>query len=1317
MSTPDTRPHTPPTPRRPRGQRRAAQARNAPPVVPARVAVLKANYRQAWLMFLFILSLVIAWGVPLHYFIMRRLTDRPQDRGVHDQYAFVALAYEGVSTSPREVSPERFRQHLETLRAAGYNPITLEEVHALYAEGKPLPRKAILLTFDHSRKSSYFDVRSVLARAGWPAVMFLWTKPIEDEDPAALRWPYIRTMLRSGNWEAGAQSHHGFEQVVADSEGQLQNFMTAPRWLTEEMRFEEPQAFRERLRADHIFTRDLITQRAGQAPRAFAFPYGDYGQYDERAVLSRRINMELVGEFYDLGFIHGFTALNTRHSDPRRLSRLLVQSHWTGDELLERLDNAWPRQQGFQAAEARDNPHLWLQDWGVFEQDARLIQLRATPETTGAKVWINGSDLFQDFRSRFRLQLEQGQVGFYLRAAPDGERHVYLGIDHRGNVWLRQKHVGLPAFTLGSEKINIAPNQPFELELHLRGRHFFVRVNGRALFSEVLTLRGATMPGMLGLSVWDPEPGAATVRLSRLEVEPFVNRVVAWTPVAARDQRLAAWLQHHAVQHTHFAPPWLRVATRTQGEQPGWDPTLFRDLAHTYDLRFTPEIVLEGLAGQEDGLPQQLAAAAAEQGADGLLCNLTEIRGDPPLARITAWLLSLSQALDEHELELLVRLPTSWERESTLSALLQSLPNLQVAFAPHTYQAMITEMDAYRLRLAHMTRLDLAELEPPDIHTLTGGDAEIEDWGEVSRHQLLRSQGHAALERGDLEQALLIWGRWSELEPHNATPPRLRGDIYLRLNQYDEAIRQYRESLERNPGQIPLAAETARLLDRRADQPEEAGALLELYARLFPGNPDILLAQAQLLIGQNRRSEAGTLVRRVVEQNPEDLEALALLHSLLRRPASRRHNLQQMLAIGRRPGLRSHFADILRQHEILLHPEAWLLMPFVEDEAQREQASERPGSFSRLLPRHRVAMEVFRHGQLSNNWEAIGDLTDEEDADYLLAAEPSAAEASLRLAQSDLMHSGIIEAEIGEARGMFWLYARRSQAGMVRFGFDSEGRLYLQVWQGERLLNNLTRSWQHPGDVTTLRLEVRGDGAMGYIDGAPAFGAPMRVPESVELGWWGLSPWAPQLGVAEAVIRRLAGGPLPVQIAAFRPQDTPWRDKEMIAALTPFAMQLQAVAPTWFVHEMDGHITAEQPERFRDLRLLTRYYQIRLLPTIRAAVPRNLDFEELAALAEAERLDGFTLLFVRMPDERWFAQAEAALQESGLNLLAVRVDTDQEWVEVRELGPRLGLFPGRRQTRQLVVEPSPDAPASVMLMPTPEGQGDFEPPPHRWLWF
>lgn len=248
--------------------------RREPPVVPERVEVLKANYKQAWLYFLLGLCLLVAWGIPIRYALIRALAFREADPGVRTAMEFVSIAYEGISDMPGEVTADRFKEQIDLLKASGYNAITLQDVKEMYEEGTPLPEKSVLLTFDHSRKSSYFDARRILQRAGWRAVMFVWTKPIEDEDPSALRWPYIRAMIGTGAWEAGAQSHMGFERIVADSEGRLSNFMTSPRWLLGQSRFETPEEFQERLRQDHQFVFDRIQRETKCLPLPSRFPTG-----------------------------------------------------------------------------------------------------------------------------------------------------------------------------------------------------------------------------------------------------------------------------------------------------------------------------------------------------------------------------------------------------------------------------------------------------------------------------------------------------------------------------------------------------------------------------------------------------------------------------------------------------------------------------------------------------------------------------------------------------------------------------------------------------------------------------------------------------------------------------------------------------------------------------------------------------------------------------------------------------------------------------------------------------------------------------------
>ncbi len=1257
--------------------------RPPPPVAPARIAVLKANYKQAWLYFLLGLSLLFAWGIPIRYTLLRWLSFRPADSGPRDAQAFVALAFEGISESPGEITPARFREQVRVLKDAGYNAITLRDVADFYKEGKALPRKAVLLTFDHSRKSSYFDARGVLQRVGWNAVMFVWTKPILDEDPSALRWPYIRAMIRSGAWEAGAQSHRGFERIVADSEGSQRNFMAAPRWLTDDMSYETPADFRRRLEEDHEFAHSRITRETGSAPLAFAFPYGDFGQYDERALLSRRINMDLVSARYDLAFIHGTTALNTRWSNRHRLSRLLVNPDWSGQELVERLDSAWPRPQGIFAAEALTSSRSWLVDWGGFTLKDNTALLSATPDTTGAKVWLTGTDLYGDFHGKFSMRLQAGQAGFFLRATPDGESHLYLGLGETGEAWLRQKHPGMEPFTLATGRYTPDENGKIDLEIFLRGRQVYASIGAAPVFREIAITRGETRPGMVGLSVWDPEPAKASLLLEDLELRPFHTRIITWEPITTHQPTLAAWMSSHGFRHTHLAPPWLRLGTRGRSEQIGWDPALYRRLAEVYSMQFMPEVILEGLEPFDATMVDTLAEHARDIGAQGLLCNLSDLRGDPPLSRITAWLQNLSSSLSSRGLSLCVALPASMERETTLAALFQGLDNLHVAVQESS--PLLTDGPGPRNdRIVSLRRVVLSHQNDIPARQLTGLDAPSSEWNTELRGKLLRQEGNEAFQAGEFSRAIDLWTRWSEFEPHNEEPLRLIGDVHLRQGDYGSAISTYKASLEQNPGQVSLVVRTASLLELHAGKRREATEMLQLYHRLFPTNTEILLAQAGMHMRQNQTELARERIHRVIEINPEDLEALSLLHGLLPTQAERVANIQTIRDIGARPGMAPHFASSLHAHNLLLWPESWRLMDFVRERAALEQPDP-PGPYRRLLPRDSVVRERFQAGQLSSNWSNTGEQEENIDGMLLLTAGPATTEAALRLAGSDTLHSGFIESVIDEARGFFWLYARRSEGNMIRFGFDQSGKIYLQIWRAGKMVQNLDREWVQGSKNIRLRLEIRGDAAFAFIDGQPAFGAPTPIPRDMNLGWWGIAPWAPQFGVAQVIVREIAGGPLPVELGLFRPRGREWEDAEMAKLIRERTSTLNAMSPPWFFQDIGGRVRSENLLTMTETRLLARYYQIRLLPLIRSASPRTLNPAELPQLAQEAKVDGFVLLFPRLPDDAWFARAEEALLDSGLSFIALQLNENQEVVQLREFGPAITLFSGPRESHTLPV--------------------------------
>src|SRR3546814_6912801 len=89
----------------------------------------------------------------------------PDHRSMHNSQQdwpknkFLALAYHDVEDSNPDqtfvsVSTEHLVQQFAWLRENGYQPVTVDQILEANRGGKPLPDKALLLTFDEDRKST-----------------------------------------------------------------------------------------------------------------------------------------------------------------------------------------------------------------------------------------------------------------------------------------------------------------------------------------------------------------------------------------------------------------------------------------------------------------------------------------------------------------------------------------------------------------------------------------------------------------------------------------------------------------------------------------------------------------------------------------------------------------------------------------------------------------------------------------------------------------------------------------------------------------------------------------------------------------------------------------------------------------------------------------------------------------------------------------------------------------------------------------------------------------------------------------------------------
>ncbi|MGC9521140.1 MAG: polysaccharide deacetylase family protein [Anaerolineae bacterium] len=107
------------------------------------------------------------------------------------------------------VTPARFEAQLQYLKEQGYESVTLADVYATLTEGKPLPERPVVLTFDDGYKDAYTHAVPLLQAYGFIGEFFVLATPAHYEAPQYLTWNDMRAMADAGmSIQAHARDHY-----------------------------------------------------------------------------------------------------------------------------------------------------------------------------------------------------------------------------------------------------------------------------------------------------------------------------------------------------------------------------------------------------------------------------------------------------------------------------------------------------------------------------------------------------------------------------------------------------------------------------------------------------------------------------------------------------------------------------------------------------------------------------------------------------------------------------------------------------------------------------------------------------------------------------------------------------------------------------------------------------------------------------------------------------------------------------------------------------------------------------------------------------
>jgi biofilm PGA synthesis lipoprotein PgaB len=261
--------------------------------------------------------------------------------------AFAVLCYHDVRDRLAE-RPDAYT--LETgalalqfawLRARGYHVIDFGTVLAAQREHRPLPPRAVLLSFDDGLASVYTRVLPLLEAFHYPAIVGLvgdWLRvagpaPVHYPDAALTRADFltpaeIAEMQRSGLIEFASHTQALHEGISGNPQGNEEPAATTHRFDAAQGGYESDAAYRERVRGDLTRSSADIVRLTGVRPRIVIWPYGAHNHATD--TLAAAAGMP-YGMTLELGFNTPATSLASMH-------RILVTHDFTAAALARALE-------------------------------------------------------------------------------------------------------------------------------------------------------------------------------------------------------------------------------------------------------------------------------------------------------------------------------------------------------------------------------------------------------------------------------------------------------------------------------------------------------------------------------------------------------------------------------------------------------------------------------------------------------------------------------------------------------------------------------------------------------------------------------------------------------------------------------------------------------------------------------------------------------------------------------------------------------------------------------------------------------------------
>lgn len=429
---------------------------------------------------------------------------------------FISLSYFGVARkgTTELIAKKRLDEQLKALYDHGYTTISQQDVLDYYQKGKPLPPKALFLSFEDGRNDSSLFAQPLLEKYNFKATILSYANKIGSKESKFLQPKDMLKMMKTGYWELGSNGYRLTYINIFDKSGKLigvkdekefkdrENTSYYTHYLMDFIRdedhvpLENRKEMEDRVNADYKSMKELYTSTLGFVPPVYMIMHANH-LYGGMNRLVENVNSENIKAIFGMHFNREGNMLNGSDKDLFDLTRVQPASYWYTNHLLMKIRKDTGEQVTFVTGD-KQRAANFESVTGAAEFDENRIALTSLPGGKGLLL-LKDSDAYQDVKLTAELGGHSvGNQSVYLRY--DRKKDAFVRVSILDNeVLLEQKTAGGKVEQVFAVKLeDQAAARSKKLQVVLKGDKASITVDDQLLVSDQ-QLSESIQSGQVGL--------------------------------------------------------------------------------------------------------------------------------------------------------------------------------------------------------------------------------------------------------------------------------------------------------------------------------------------------------------------------------------------------------------------------------------------------------------------------------------------------------------------------------------------------------------------------------------------------------------------------------------------------------------------------------------------------------------------------------------------------------------------------------------------------------------------------------------------------